>query len=289
MEKGTLLYEGKAKQIFETSDEEVVWIQYKNSATAFNGEKKADIDGKGVLNNKISSLLFSKLAEKGIKSHFIKQLSDDEQLVKRVRIIPLEVVVRNVIAGSLSKRLGKEEGTPLQKPIIEFYYKDDDLGDPLITDDHIDFLEIASRKERGEIRDMALEVNEVLQGIFQEAGVTLVDFKLEFGKDRDGAILLGDEISPDTCRLWDAETNQKLDKDVFRRDIGSLTEVYSYHFRTLRRKQAMYKVKVYITLRESVLDPQGSVVKQALHSMEFKAVEDVRVGKYMELTLPSIC
>ncbi len=227
MEKGTLLYEGKAKQIFETSDEEVVWIQYKNSATAFNGEKKADIDGKGVLNNKISSLLFSKLAEKGIKSHFIKQLSDDEQLVKRVRIIPIEVVVRNVIAGSLSKRLGREEGTPLQKPIIEFYYKDDDLGDPLITDDHIDFLEIASRKERGEIRDMALEVNEVLQGIFQEAGVTLVDFKLEFGKDRDGAILLGDEISPDTCRLWDAETNQKLDKDVFRRDIGSLTEVYS--------------------------------------------------------------
>lgn len=227
MEKGTLLYEGKAKQIFETSDEEIVWIQYKNSATAFNGEKKADIDGKGVLNNKISSLLFSKLAEKGIQSHFIKQLSDDEQLVKRVRIIPLEVVVRNVIAGSLSKRLGKEEGTPLQKPIIEFYYKDDDLGDPLITDDHIDYLEIASRDERAEIREMALGVNEVLQGIFKEAGVTLVDFKLEFGKDRNGTILLGDEISPDTCRLWDSKTNQKLDKDVFRRDIGSLTEVYS--------------------------------------------------------------
>jgi phosphoribosylaminoimidazole-succinocarboxamide synthase len=227
MEKGTLLYEGKAKQIFATQDEEVVWIQYKNSATAFNGEKKADIDGKGVLNNRISSLLFSKLAEKGIESHFIKQLSEDEQLVKRVRIIPLEVVVRNVIAGSLSKRLGKEEGTPLQKPIIEFYYKDDDLGDPLITDDHIDFLEIASREERAEIRTMAIGVNEILQGIFKEAGVTLVDFKLEFGKDRNGEILLGDEISPDTCRLWDAETNQKLDKDVFRRDIGSLTEVYS--------------------------------------------------------------
>ncbi|WRP06916.1 phosphoribosylaminoimidazolesuccinocarboxamide synthase [Rossellomorea aquimaris] len=227
MEKGTLLYEGKAKQIFATEDEDIVWIQYKNSATAFNGEKKADIDGKGVLNNKISSLLFSKLAEKGIQSHFIKQLSDYEQLVKRVRIIPLEVVVRNVIAGSLSKRLGKEEGTPLQKPIIEFYYKDDDLGDPLITDDHIDFLKIASQEERAEIREMALGVNEVLQGIFKEAGVTLVDFKLEFGKDRNGSILLGDEISPDTCRLWDAETNQKLDKDVFRRDLGSLTEVYS--------------------------------------------------------------
>ncbi|NMH67443.1 phosphoribosylaminoimidazolesuccinocarboxamide synthase [Bacillus sp. RO3] len=227
MEKGTLLYEGKAKQIFATQDEEVVWIQYKNSATAFNGEKKADIDGKGVLNNKISSLLFSKLAEKGIQSHFIKQLSDDEQLVKRVTIIPLEVVVRNVIAGSLSKRLGKEEGIRLPKPIIEFYFKDDDLGDPLINEDHIDYLEIASGEERGVIREMALGVNDVLQGIFAEAGVTLVDFKLEFGKDRDGQVVLGDEISPDTCRLWDAETNQKLDKDVFRRELGSLTEVYS--------------------------------------------------------------
>ena len=227
MEKGTLLYEGKAKQIFATNDEEIVWIQYKDSATAFNGEKKTDIEGKGVLNNKISSLLFSKLAEKGIESHFIKQLSDYEQLVKRIHIIPLEVVVRNVIAGSLSKRLGMEEGIPLQKPIIEFYYKNDDLGDPLITDDHIDFLEIATDEERNQVKEMALGVNVVLQDIFKEAGVTLVDFKLEFGKDRNGEILLGDEISPDTCRLWDAKTNQKLDKDVFRRDLGSLTEVYS--------------------------------------------------------------
>jgi phosphoribosylaminoimidazole-succinocarboxamide synthase len=227
MEKGTLLYEGKAKQIFSTSDEEVVWIQYKNSATAFNGEKKADIDGKGVLNNKISSLLFSKLAQKGIDSHFIKQLSDYEQLVRRVEIIPIEVVVRNVMAGSLSKRLGVEEGTPLPKPIIEFYYKNDDLGDPLITDDHIDYLEIATWEERAELREKAIQVNEVLQGIFKDAGVLLVDFKLEFGKDRSGKILLGDEISPDTCRLWDEDTRQKLDKDVFRRNLGSLTEVYS--------------------------------------------------------------
>ncbi|WP_064094428.1 phosphoribosylaminoimidazolesuccinocarboxamide synthase [Rossellomorea aquimaris] len=227
MEKGMLLYEGKAKQIFATTDEEIVWIQYKDSATAFNGEKKTNIEGKGVLNNKISSLLFSKLAEKGIESHFIKQLSDYEQLVKKIHIIPLEVVVRNVIAGSLSKRLGMEEGIPLQKPIIEFYYKNDDLGDPLITNDHIDFLEIVTDEERNQIREMALGVNVVLQDIFKEAGVTLVDFKLEFGKDRNGEILLGDEISPDTCRLWDAKTNQKLDKDVFRRDLGSLTEVYS--------------------------------------------------------------
>jgi phosphoribosylaminoimidazole-succinocarboxamide synthase len=227
MEKGTLLYEGKAKQIFSTNDDEVVWIQYKDSATAFNGEKKADIVGKGVLNNKISSLLFSKLAEQGIESHFIKQLSGHEQLVKRVDIIPLEVVVRNVIAGSLSKRLGIEEGTEMAKPIIEFYYKNDDLGDPLITEDHIDYLEIATKEERQQLREMALNVNEVLQGVFKEAGVLLVDFKLEFGKDRSGTILLGDEISPDTCRLWDRETKQKLDKDVFRRELGSLTEVYS--------------------------------------------------------------
>lgn len=227
MEKGSLLYEGKAKRIYATDDPDVVWIHYKNSATAFNGEKKADIAGKGVLNNKISSLLFSKLAERGIQSHFIKQLSDEEQLVKKVDIIPLEVVVRNVIAGSLSKRLGREEGEEMPSPIIEFYYKDDALGDPLINDDHIDYLGVATSEERRKIRDMALQVNRVLQTIFNEAGVILVDFKLEFGKDREGQILLGDEVSPDTCRLWDAETRQKLDKDVFRRGIGSLTEVYA--------------------------------------------------------------
>ncbi len=226
MKRGSLLYEGKAKRIYATNEENVVWIEYKNSATAFNGEKKAEIEGKGILNNKITSVLFSKLRDKGIESHFIEQLSDHEQLVKRVDIIPLEVVVRNVAAGSLAKRLGFEEGTTLGKTIVEFYYKDDALGDPLLTDEHIDLLEVATREERYQMKEMALSINEFLQEIFKDIGVKLIDFKLEFGKDATGAILLADEISPDTCRLWDAETNQKLDKDVFRRDLGSLTDVY---------------------------------------------------------------
>lgn len=227
MEKKELLYEGKAKQIFATTDEDLVLIQYKDSATAFNGEKKAEILGKGTLNNKITSLLFSKLAERGIPSHFVKQLSETEQLVKRVQIIPLEVVVRNVAAGSFSKRFGIQEGKALSKrPIVEFYYKDDALGDPLLIEDHIFELEIASKDEVEELKTKALEVNAVLSSFFKELGIKLIDFKLEFGKDQKGDILLADEISPDTCRLWDLKTNEKLDKDVFRRDLGSLTDAY---------------------------------------------------------------
>jgi phosphoribosylaminoimidazole-succinocarboxamide synthase len=226
MEKGSILYEGKAKRIYTTVEEEVVWVEYKNSATAFNGEKKTDIEGKGILNNNITSLLFSKLQEQGIESHFMEKISDHEQLVKRVDIIPLEVVVRNVAAGSLSKRIGLEEGTPLKQTIVEFYYKNDDLGDPLLTDEHIDLLQLATQDERQELKQKALQVNDFLKTLFDDIGVRLIDFKLEFGKDSEGHILLGDEISPDTCRLWDKETNQKLDKDVFRRDLGSLTDVY---------------------------------------------------------------
>ncbi|MCP3742505.1 phosphoribosylaminoimidazolesuccinocarboxamide synthase [Rossellomorea sp. BNER] len=227
MEKRGLLYEGKAKKIFSTTDEFTVWIEYKDSATAFNGEKKETIEGKGRLNNLITSLLFASLKEKGIESHFIKQVSDYEQLVKRVEIIPLEVVVRNIAAGSLAKRIGWEEGTPLKSPIVEFYYKDDDLGDPLLTVDHIEQLELASPEELDTLKEMGFKINNILQELFNEVGIQLVDFKLEFGKDMDGKILLADEISPDTCRLWDRETGQKLDKDVFRRDLGSLTDVYS--------------------------------------------------------------
>jgi phosphoribosylaminoimidazole-succinocarboxamide synthase len=226
MEKGALLYEGKAKQVYATNDEQVVWIEYKNSATAFNGVKKAEIQGKGRLNNEITSLIFMKLREKGIQSHFIERLSETEQLVKKVNIIPLETVIRNVAAGSFSSRLGIEEGTLLKKPIVEFYYKDDALGDPLLTDDHIEELQLASIAEREEIKEKALQVNSVLSSLFAELGIRLIDFKLEFGKDASGKILLADEISPDTCRLWDEETNAKLDKDVFRRDLGNLTDVY---------------------------------------------------------------
>jgi phosphoribosylaminoimidazole-succinocarboxamide synthase len=226
MEEQALLYEGKAKRIYATDEAEVVRVQYKDSATAFNGEKKAEIIGKGRLNNEITSLLFLKLSEVGIQSHFIEKISKNEQLVKRVEIIPLEVVVRNFAAGSFSKRLGVEEGKKLSRPIVEFYLKDDALGDPLITDNHVDVLNLASVEEVSQLKDAALKINTVLGGFFAEIGVTLIDFKLEFGKDSEGQILLADEISPDTCRLWDMETQQKLDKDVFRRDLGNLTDAY---------------------------------------------------------------
>lgn len=232
-----LLYEGKAKRIFRTEDEQSVLIEYKDSATAFNGQKKADITGKGRLNNEITSLLFLKLKEKGIPSHFIKRLSETEQLVKRVTIIPLEVVVRNIAAGSLSKRLGIEEGTELTKPLVEFYLKNDDLGDPLLTEDHIFEMKAATAEEVAILKEKALQINIVLSEFFTSLGINLIDFKLEFGKDNEGEILLADEISPDTCRLWDKKTNEKLDKDVFRRDLGSLTDAYETILARLGGKQ----------------------------------------------------
>ncbi len=227
MEKGALLYEGKAKRIYETNDPELLWIEYKDSATAFDGKKKAEIEGKGRLNNLISSILFTKLREQGIDSHFVQQLSETEQLVKKVEIIPLETVVRNYAAGSISKRLGLPEGERLRRPLVEFYYKSDALGDPLLTEDHIEILDLASREEVELLKTKALQVNAALTELFAELGIKLIDFKLEFGRDSQGSILLADEISPDTCRLWDLETNERLDKDVFRRDLGSLTEAYT--------------------------------------------------------------
>lgn len=221
-----LLYEGKAKRIFKTDDEDIVLVEYKDSATAFNGVKKANISGKGRLNNEITSLLFLKLADKGIESHFIKRISETEQLVKKVKIVPLEVVTRNVAAGSFSKRLGIDEGRDLSAPIVEFYYKNDELGDPLVTVEHILEMKLATVEEINTLREKALEIDAILTNFFDGIDIRLIDFKLEFGKDKDGHILLADEISPDTCRLWDKQTNEKLDKDVFRRDLGSLTDAY---------------------------------------------------------------
>ncbi|KMK75317.1 phosphoribosylaminoimidazolesuccinocarboxamide synthase [Alkalihalobacillus pseudalcaliphilus] len=227
MNKLELLYEGKAKKIYRTEQENVLWVQYKDDATAFNGEKKDTLEGKARLNNEISTLIFTQLKTRGIPSHFIERLSEVEQLVQKVEIVPLEVVVRNIVAGSLSKRLGVKEGTFLRKPIVEFYYKDDALGDPLITEAHIDFLEAATDAEVQKLKDMALAVNEHLIEIFSHIQIRLVDFKLEFGRTQSGELLLADEISPDTCRLWDKETNQRFDKDLFRRNLGSLQEGYS--------------------------------------------------------------
>lgn len=226
LEKKGLLYEGKAKQLFETTVPNVLWVTYKNQATAGNGVKKANIAGKGQLNNQITSKIFKELKTRGIDSHFIEQLSPTDQTIEKVEIIPLEVVIRNVAAGSFSKRLGVEEGSKLSFPILEFYLKDDDLGDPLVTVDHIRALDLATDEEVDELKNQAHKINEVLIELFKEIGIKLVDFKLEFGKKEDGTIVLADEISPDTCRLWDLDTNDRLDKDVFRRDLGDIIPLY---------------------------------------------------------------
>lgn len=224
---GELLYEGKAKKMFTTDDPFVLRVEYKNDATAFNGQKKAKFEGKGRLNNAICTKIFHVLQQKNLPTHYLETISETEQLVKAVDIVPIEVVVRNIVAGSLAKRLGLDEGTDLGKTIVEFYYKSDDLGDPMINDDHALAIKIATEEELAEIRRQALAVNKVLQELFSEAGILLVDFKLEFGKLKEtGAIVLADEISPDTCRLWDKETHEKLDKDVFRRNIADLPETY---------------------------------------------------------------
>jgi phosphoribosylaminoimidazole-succinocarboxamide synthase len=226
VEKREQLYEGKAKRIYRTSLADQYWVEYKDDATAFNGEKKGTITGKGELNNRITAIFFTLLKERGIDNHFIRLLSPTEQLVRKVEIIPLEVVVRNIAAGSLAKRLGMAEGTALPHPVVEFYYKDDALGDPLVNHSHIKVLGVASEDDLAVLERIGLQVNEVLQEYLRERGVILVDFKLEFGRTPEGEILLADEISPDTCRFWDAETMEKLDKDRFRRDLGNVEEAY---------------------------------------------------------------
>ena len=222
----SLIHEGKAKQLFLTADPQVLRVRYKDDATAFNGKKFDRLLGKGALNNLISAQIFEDLANFGVPSHFIDRVSDVEQLVRRVDIIPLEVVVRNVVAGSLAKRIGWEEGRSLNQPIVEFYYKNDDLGDPLLNENHIDLLSLASAKEINELREQALKINELLIRRFSTIDLKLVDFKLEFGRQPDGILILADEISPDTCRLWDRKTNEKMDKDRFRRNLGGLLEAY---------------------------------------------------------------
>ena len=233
MEKREQLYEGKAKKVFATDDPEVVIVSYKDDATAFNGLKKGSIAGKGVINNRMSNMLMQMLEKKGVPTHFIEELSERDTAVKKVKIVALEVIVRNVSAGSFAKRYGVEEGIQFKEPTVEFSYKNDDLGDPLLNDDHAVALGIATREEIKLIRDMALKVDEALKEYFSGIGIRLVDFKLEFGKTSDGQIILADEISPDTCRLWDAATGEKLDKDRFRRDLGGVEDAYREVMRRL--------------------------------------------------------
>ncbi|MFP5528303.1 phosphoribosylaminoimidazolesuccinocarboxamide synthase [Peptococcus simiae] len=228
------LYEGKAKRVFKTDDDQLYMVAYKDDATAFNGEKRGTIDHKGVLNNKISGWFFKRLADQGVKNHLVQVVDDDHQLVKRVEIIKLEVIVRNIIAGSMAKRLGLEEGLVAKTPIIEFSYKDDDLGDPLINRYHAQALGVATKEEIDTIISEAFKINDFLSQWLDEANLILVDFKLEFGRTPDGTIILADEISPDTCRLWDKDTREKLDKDRFRRDLGGVAEAYVEVWRRLQ-------------------------------------------------------
>ena len=226
MEKKEQLYEGKAKKVFATDDANLVIVDYKDDATAFNGEKKGTITGKGVINNVMSNHMFQLLEQQGVPTHFVEQLSDRETLVKKVSIVPLEVIIRNISAGSFAKRFGVEEGIVFDEPTIEFSYKNDELGDPLMNAYHAIALKAATREEIETIKAMAFKVNEVMKQYFDTLNVILVDFKLEFGKTADGKIVLADEISPDTCRLWDKTTKEKLDKDRFRRDMGGVEEAY---------------------------------------------------------------
>ena len=226
MNKGEMLYEGKAKKVYATEDPELLIVSYKDDATAFNGLKKGTIAGKGVINNQMSNALMRLLEKKGVPTHFVEELSERETLVKKVQIVPLEVIIRNIAAGSFSKHYGVAEGTLLKAPTIEFSYKNDALGDPLINEYHVIALDLASKEEIETIKAYAFRVNEELKAFWLTCGVTLVDFKLEFGRLSDGTIVLADEISPDTCRLWDSKTNEKLDKDRFRRDLGGVEEAY---------------------------------------------------------------
>ncbi len=220
------LYEGKAKKVFATNDPDCVIVDYKDDATAFNGEKKGTISGKGVINNKMTNYMLAMLEKEGVPTHLVKEISDRETIVKKVSIVPLEVIVRNVAAGSFSKRMGVEEGAKLLCPILEFSYKNDDLGDPFINDYYALALGIATKEEIDTITKYAFKINEFMVDFFKKLNIDLIDFKIEFGKTSDGTIILADEISPDTCRFWDSTTHEKLDKDRFRRDMGGVEDAY---------------------------------------------------------------
>ena len=227
IEKTTQLYEGKAKKVYNTTDENCYIVSYKDDATAFNGLKKGTIEGKGSINNRVSNYLMSLLEKEGVPTHVVEEINDRETIVKKVKIVPLEVIVRNIAAGSLSKRLGLPEGTKLSSPVLEYCYKDDALGDPMVNEYHIYAMNIATPEELKTIADYSFKVNEFLIKFLSECGIDLVDFKIEFGRTPDGKIILADEISPDTCRFWDSVTHEKLDKDRFRRDLGGVEDAYN--------------------------------------------------------------
>ncbi len=234
IQKKEMIYEGKAKRVYDTEDKDLVIVSYKDDATAFNGVKRGIITGKGIINNRMSNLMFKMLQENGIPTHLVEEISERETVVKKVQIVPVEVIVRNIVAGSISKRLGLPEGTPLSTTVLEYSYKNDDLGDPMINDYHIAAMNLATKHEMEEIAQYSLKINEILIKYFKKLGIRLIDFKIEFGRFK-GEIILADEISPDTCRFWDIDTNEKLDKDRFRRDLGNVEEAYQEVFRRITK------------------------------------------------------
>ena len=286
------IYTGKAKDIFETEDPNVLRAYFRDSATAFNAQKKGEIHDKGKVNATMSGLLFNLIEQNGIKTHFIKQISENELLIKKVNIIPLEVIVRNISAGSLCKRLGIKEGKILKSPIVEFSYKKDELGDPLLTRAYIkNALEITDDKTLDYITELTLKANEIFKDFFLKIGIKVVDFKLEFGFDKDGTLLLADELSPDNFRFWDAKTNEKLDKDRFRQDLGNVEGAYQEMLKRVKEGSKnlstqssvlsphSYSVRVQVLPKQDILDPQGQAVEKALMSMGYKGVKDVKIGK----------
>ncbi|MEG0771372.1 MAG: phosphoribosylaminoimidazolesuccinocarboxamide synthase, partial [Clostridia bacterium] len=226
MKKLEMVYEGKAKRVYKTEDEQLYIVDYKDDATAFNGLKKGQIQGKGIINNRVSNYLMKMLETKGIPTHLVEEISDRETIVKKVKIVPIEVIVRNIAAGSLAKRLGLKEGTKLASTVLEYSYKDDELGDPMINDYHIAAMNLATKEELQTIADYSFKINDILTAYLKDLNIELIDFKLEYGKTDDGTIILADEISPDTCRFWDSVTKEKLDKDRFRRDLGNVEDAY---------------------------------------------------------------
>jgi phosphoribosylaminoimidazole-succinocarboxamide synthase len=284
MEKRELIYEGKAKRVYATDQIGQVIHEFKDDATAFDGKKRGTIAGKGRVNAQMSDVIFRLLEKRGVHTHHIRLLSENEILTWWLEMIPLELIVRNYAAGSLAKRLGLPERTEMRSPLVEYYYKSDELGDPMLSREHIRELGLADDEQVDEMTAIALKVNEILRPYFEARGLVLADFKLEFGL-REGRIYLGDEFSPDVCRLWDMESGEIMDKDRFRQDLGNVEETYAEVLRRIKEEEAGVTASIFISPKRGVLDPAGQATLGALKSLGFDEVGEVRIGKYITLRL----
>ncbi len=287
MEKRELIYEGKAKRVYATDQIGQVIHEFKDEATAFDGKKRGIIEGKGRVNAQMSDIIFRYLERRGIRTHHIKLLSENEILTWWLEMIPVEIIVRNYAAGSLAKRLGLPERTEMRSPLVEFYYKSDELGDPMLSREHVRELGLADEEQMDEMAAIALKVNDILRPYFEERGLVLADFKLEFGL-REGRLYLGDEFSPDVCRLWDTETGEVMDKDRFRQDLGKVEETYAEVLRRIGEEETGITASVFISPKRGILDPAGQAALGALKSLGFDEVGEVRIGKYITLRLPGM-